>query len=148
MSILVDTNILVRLIDLTAPAHQTTQLAIAKLRSSSEEIFIVPQNLYEYWVVATRPVSVNGLGKSAIDAATELKSFKTLFTLLDDSPAIYPVWERLVATTGVVGKKAHDARLVAAMTVHGVDRVLTFNVQDFRPFPAARALSPADVLAV
>ena len=32
---------------------------------------------------------------------------------------------------GVVGSKVHDARLVAAMNVHGVRRILTFNTDDF-----------------
>lgn len=147
MSILVDTNILLRLIDLTAPAHHTTRLAMQRLRSDSEDLLIVPQNLFEFWVVATRPVAVNGLGKSAADAAADLRLCKTLFTLLDDTPAVYPTWERLVATAGVVGKKAHDARLVAAMMVHGVDRLLTFNVPDFRPYAGVRAQTPDEILA-
>ncbi|OJW18674.1 MAG: hypothetical protein BGO49_23400 [Planctomycetales bacterium 71-10] len=147
MSTLVDTNILLRLIDLTAPSHHTTRLAIARLRSDSEELFIVPQNLFEFWAVATRPVAVNGLGKSVVEAAADLRLCKKLFTLLDDTPAVYPTWEHLVATAGVVGKKAHDARLVAAMMVHGVDRLLTFNVQDFRPYTGVRAQSPDEILA-
>ena len=119
MSTLVDTNILLRLIDLTAPSHHTTRLAIARLRSDSEELFIVPQNLFEFWAVATRPVAVNGLGKSVVEAAADLR----------------------------LCKKAHDARLVAAMMVHGVDRLLTFNVQDFRPYTGVRAQSPDEILA-
>src|SRR4051812_28543304 len=35
---------------------------------------IVPQNLYEFWVVLTRPTAVNGLGKTAAEAAAELES--------------------------------------------------------------------------
>src|SRR3954471_6267808 len=47
----------------------------------------------------------------------------------------YGVWEQLVTGTPVVGKNGHDARLVAAMTVHGLTHLLTFNAQDFRQFP-------------
>jgi hypothetical protein len=31
----------------------------------------------------------------------------------------------------VIGAKVHDARLVAAMNVHGARRLLTFNAGDF-----------------
>ena len=32
----------------------------------------MPQNLYEFWVVAPRPVALNGLGSSAAQAEAEL----------------------------------------------------------------------------
>jgi myo-inositol-1(or 4)-monophosphatase len=76
---------------------------------------------------------VNGLGRSPAETLADLARFQTLFHRLDDTPAIYPVWEALVASAAVVGKRAHDARLVAAMMVHGLTHLLTFNDQDFRP---------------
>jgi predicted nucleic acid-binding protein len=50
---------------------------------------------------------------------------------LPDEPAIYAVWKRLVTMHGVIGNQVYDARLVAVMRVHGVDRILTFNAADF-----------------
>jgi hypothetical protein len=47
----------------------------------------------------------------------------------------------------VSGKKAHDARLVAAMLAHGLSRLLTFNVSDFARYPGITVLEPAQVLA-
>ena len=47
----------------------------------------------------------------------------------------------------MIGKNAHDARFVAAMSVHGLSHLLTFNSQDFRQYPAITAVAPADVLA-
>ena len=43
-------------------------------------------------------------------------------------------WSRLVATHGVIGSQVYDARLVAAMMVHTVRRILTFG----RKQPATR----------
>jgi len=40
----------------------------------------------------------------------------------------------------------HDARLVAAMNVHGVRRILTFNTDDFKRYQI-EALHPSSVLA-
>ena len=42
---------------------------------------------------------------------------------------------------------AHDARLVAAMSVHGINHLLTFNIADFKRYPAITVLSPNSVLS-
>lgn len=47
----------------------------------------------------------------------------------------------------VVGKTAHDARLVAAMHAHGLTHLLTFNEPDFRRYAGIIVLTPAGVLA-
>ena len=146
MNYLVDTNILTRIADPAHAMHQDALDAVKLLIQQGHKLHVVPQNFYEFWVVATRPVNVNGLGRTAAEAATELANLKALFVLLDETPAIYGVWERLVISTPVVGKNGHDARLVAAMTVHGLTHLLTFNAQDFRQYPAITAVTPADVL--
>ena len=63
--------------------------------------------------------------------ATELTRIKSMFELLPETPAIYPVWESLVIQYRVFGKPAHDARLVAAMKVHGLTAILTFDTTGF-----------------
>ncbi len=40
----------------------------------------------------------------------------------------------MVVKHSVQGAKVHDTRLVAAMNVHGVARILTFNGNDFTRF--------------
>jgi predicted nucleic acid-binding protein len=47
----------------------------------------------------------------------------------------------------VKGKTAHDARLVAAMRRHGVNRLLTFNASHFARFAGITVLTPEGVLA-
>ncbi|MEK7832647.1 MAG: hypothetical protein AAB401_16260 [Acidobacteriota bacterium] len=44
-----------------------------------------------------------------------------------------------------MGKPAHDARIVAAMKVHGIAHLLTFNVGDFKRFPNITVVSPDEV---
>jgi hypothetical protein len=41
--------------------------------------------------------------------------------------------------------KVHDTRLMAAMNVHGIKRILTFNTGDFTCF-AVEAINPATLL--
>ena len=47
---------------------------------------------------------------------------------------MYREWKRLVTQHEVRGAKVHDTRLVAAMNVHGIRRITTFNVGDFTRF--------------
>lgn len=60
--------------------------------------------------------------------------------------AILPEWERLVVQYRVSGKQAHDARLVAAMRVHNLTHLLTFNTGDFKRFTAITAINPQSIL--
>ena len=147
MKILVDTNMLARSAEPSDKDHKTAADAVANLRASGHELCLVPQNFYEFWVISTRPAAQNGRGKSPDEVIVEFTGLKALFTLLPDTPAIFAHWEALVATYKVLGKPAHDARLVAAMLAHGVTHVLTFNDADFRRFAGITPVVPASVAA-
>ena len=147
MSIEVDTNVLLRLPQVPHVKHTVAHDAVRLLLSQRQQLCLMPQNLYEYWVVATRPAAQNGLGMTVAEAAADVAHFRILFTVLDDTPAILPTWEQLVTQHQVLGKNAHDARLVAAMMVHGIGRILTFNTADFQRFPGIVAHSPLDIIA-
>lgn len=88
---------------------------------------VVPQNLDEFWVVTSRPPAQNGLGLTPAQTDTEIAQFTSWFAALPDDPRILPMWRQLFVQHQVIGKSAHDARLVAAMLVHGINRLLTFN---------------------
>lgn len=146
MSTLVDTNILARS---AQPGHSMYQAAVDAtdaLRRQGEQLCLVPQNFYEFWAIATRPVADNGLGMTPAQAQAQVAQLKQLFTVLPDTPAVFPEWERLVTHYQVRGKNAHDARLVAAMNVHGVGRILTFNIQDFQRYQGITVLHPSSLL--
>jgi predicted nucleic acid-binding protein len=145
--ILLDTNILLRLGGAEHPQHEKAVAAIDILHRSNLKPVLVPQVLYEYWVVATRPLEVNGLGMSVDDADRTAAAWTTQFRLLGDERGIFPRWRTLVVTYQVQGKPAHDARLVAAMLRHGVTHLLTFNTADFKRFEYIVAVSPDDVAA-
>jgi predicted nucleic acid-binding protein len=98
-------------------------------------------------VVATRPLGENGLGMTPAEAATELDRVKSLFFFLPETPAIYPAWEGLVIDHAVSGKPSHDARLVAAMRVHGLSAILTFDKTGFSRFSGIEVIHPAEVTA-
>lgn len=146
MSVLVDTNVLLRR---TQPQHEQYTRAVnsvARLLTRGEPVHFTLQNAAEFWNVLTRPVSGNGLGLTAETAGAELEMIETALTLLPDVPALYPEWRRLVLQYRVQGVKVHDARLVASMNVHNVGRLLTFNSADFTRY-GIEVLDPSAVLA-
>jgi predicted nucleic acid-binding protein len=146
MKTLVDTNVLLRVITSGQPAQICALGALTHLRDRGEELFVVPQIFYEFWVVATRPAEQNGLGLPASEVLLELARAKALFVLLTDESQIFPEWELLVAAHQVIGKNGHDARLVAAMRVHGISRLLTFNSRDFQRYSGIEILSPETIV--
>ncbi len=148
MNYLVDTNFLLRLAQNTSPFQQYAANAYSSLRSQHEILMIVPQNLVEFWAVATRPVDVNGLGLSIELASQELSQIKQLFTLQLDTPEIYTIWEQLVVKYQVKGKQVHDTRLVAAMIADQISHLLTFNTADFKRFTEITVIDPQDISTI
>lgn len=143
MNVQLDTNILTRLAQPSHPLHAAALAALRDLQSAGHAISIVPQNLFEFWVVATRPISDNGLGLIVLEAKAELDKVRSAFVLLHDTPALLDEWERLLVAHDCRGKPAHDARIVAAMNVHGVKGLLTFNVRDVARYAEVTVLDAA-----
>lgn len=146
MSVLLDTNILTRSVQPAHPMQKTALDAVSILKTRGEDLCIVPQNLVEFWTVATRPLSVNGLEMTTAQAQAELARLKSFFRFLPDSSLVYDEWENLVVHHAVSGKNTYDARLVAAMRVHGIGELLTFNSADFKRYPGITVISPERVL--
>jgi predicted nucleic acid-binding protein len=145
--ILLDTNLLTRMTRSHDPQSGVARAAIQTLRGRGERLIVVPQNLYEFWAVATRapgapPAGGNGLGMTPAQAGHWVRFFRRRFVLLHDREELSSLWQALVETHGVTGFRAHDARLVAAMQSYAISRLLTFNAADFRGLPIT-ILDPA-----
>jgi len=140
MRILLDTNVLCRLAEQGHLHHAPAESAVTKLRRDRHELCLVPQVLYEYWVVVTRPVADNGLGMKTSDADNTIDDWLVLFTLLRDERGVFSAWRELVRQHDAKGKSAHDARLIAAMKRHNLTHLLTFNISDFQRYEKIEVL--------
>jgi predicted nucleic acid-binding protein len=139
----VDTNILVGAIQTFDPAlRATARRAVKALYRQGEQLLCFPQNLVEFWNVSTRPANSNGLGFSPEQAARYVDKFQTILRLFPDTPEIFPTWRQLVLQHRVSGIKVHDARIVAAMSVHQVSKILTFDLGDFRRYESITVIDP------
>ena len=146
-STLVDTNALLRLLQPAHAHYPVASAAIGNLRQRNIDLCIVPQNLVEFWAVATRPLVDNGLGMTSPLIAAEVRGVRNLFRLLEGASGIADEWEKLVTKHGVSGKQAHDAHLVAAMHIHGISCILTFNGADFKRYGTVDIVEPFLVAA-
>ncbi|NEQ43062.1 MAG: PIN domain-containing protein [Leptolyngbya sp. SIOISBB] len=144
---LLDTNIVLRLAHADDVQHELVSEAVSKILAQEQECCLISQILIEFWVVSTRPVDVNGLGWAATQAEDVITQLLHRFPLLEDRPEIFAIWQQLVSTQKIVGKRAHDARIAAAMLTHGVTHLLTFNTQDFTQVSDITVVAPQSIIA-
>lgn len=146
MRVLLDTNIIIRAAQPNQPTWADINQALTALVAHGCTLCVVPQNIYEFWVVATRPQAQNGFGLTPADAKALVDGTLGKLTLLRDERGIFNLWMALVDQFAVEGKSAHDTRLVAAMQRHLIGNLLTNNKSDFARFPIT-ALTPQEVIA-
>ena len=106
---LLDTNILLRSCDPGSGAHRAAVDAVAALLLRGDDLCIAPQNVIEFWVVATRPADVNGLGWDPERAAAEVDRLLDQFELLEAHPDAFSHWLRLVTSheSAASGRMTH-----------------------------------------
>lgn len=148
MIVLVDTNVLIRTLRPADPSCAAAIGALSSLRNAGHLPAVVPQVLYELWAVATRPEANNGLGFSCAQTERDMDAILAAFELLDDDALTLGIWRHLVTSLEISGKVSHDARLVAAMLVHGVSHLLTLNERDFARFNKIAVLTPESVASL
>lgn len=131
-----------RLFDAAAPEHDLARRAVRLLERKGNAPAIALQVLVEAWVVATRPVERNGLGWPTEAATALVAAARSRFVLLVDDETTAEHWQRIVADGAIRGKRAHDARIIASMRTHGIERILTFNTKDFEGIEEIVILDP------
>jgi predicted nucleic acid-binding protein len=111
VSVLVDTNVLLRRVQLRHPQHALATTIVARLLRSGETAHVTLQNLTEAWRVMTAPAGANGLGLTISAAAIALDHIEQLLTLLAEEPAGGTIRRSLrPGRTGVRAKAAIPLR--------------------------------------
>lgn len=142
---LVDSNVLLRWVRPNDETYSLVVSAIDAIIAGGGSLFYTSQNVGEFWNVCTRPKDRNGFGLSPLQTDALAKTFERELQLLPDSSAVHEEWRKILLTDGVSGAQVHDARLVAAMRVHRVHTILTFDQTDFARWQDIQALDPASI---
>ena len=143
---LLDTNILLRIADTSSANHSLANEAINKILIDGNECVITSQVLIEFWVVATRPRDVNGLGWTTELTKNHVNDLLDNFRLISEKSDIFTNWLQLVADYDIKGKRTHDIRLLAIMKSNNITHLLTFNPKDFILVPNITIVHPQDLL--
>ena len=68
MSVRLDTNVLLQVVNKNDPLRPVSLAAIRTLRARKEPLYYTPQVLAEFWNVCTRPASARGgFGLSSVE---------------------------------------------------------------------------------
>ncbi len=140
--VMVDTNILLTATNAQRPGHAAAAGVFRKALDAGVHLATCGQILREYLVVATRPVSGNGLGLSAEDALKNLEWFRKRQVYLEEPESVHRILVGLVQSLQAAGKRIHDLNIAALMKDHRVRVILTENPGDFRDVPGVEALEP------
>ncbi|MFM9160673.1 MAG: type II toxin-antitoxin system VapC family toxin, partial [Dolichospermum sp.] len=108
--------------------------------------FITSQVIIEFWVVATRPVNVNGLGWTVSQTTQAVQMLINQFDLLAETPDVFSIWLNLVTTYNISGKRTHDIHILAVMLAHNISHILTLNPKDFIAVPEITIIHPQDFI--
>ena len=133
--VLLDTGILLRLLNADDPLHGQVRSAAKSLRRQGHSFCASFQNLAEFWNVSTRPTTARGgLGLGLEVVERRVQAIDRWCQILIDSDSSYRHWRSLIVTHAVTGVSVHDARIVAVMLTHNIPTLLTLNDRDFRRY--------------
>ena len=144
---LLDTNILLRVSDTSSSLHNLVINAIVEILQLGDKCVITAQVLIEFWVVATRPRDVNGLGWTPQETTEKINQLITQFILIEETKDIFINWFQLVINYNIKGKRTHDMILLAVMKSHHITHLLTLNPRDFVQIPGIIIVQPQDITA-
>ena len=143
---LLDTNVVLRFSNPSDFQHDLATEAVATLLSQGNECYLTAQVLIELWVVATRPIDVNGLGWSVEQTHDVIEQLLNRFPMANETSQIFPSWFALVTDNQIQGKRTHDIRIVAVMLTSDINHILTLNPDDFSGVSDISIVHPQQVL--
>jgi len=141
MHCLLDSNVLIYLLQRRSPFHRQTVETLRRLALKGATFFMAPQTIYEFWVMATRPIVDGGLGYDPAAARGEIQRFLLRYQLLDDTRFTWLEVIDMAVSENIIGRRIHDARLVAIMKAHGLAEVVSFD-RDFDGFAGITRIVP------
>lgn len=132
--ILLDTNVILRSKQKNADDHSSITKKLVQFTEQGELLIVAPQIIYEFYAIITRPIEQGGLGLSSTIGFKEVESILDTYTILPENGALLAYWQNLVKKFDLKGSQTHDARLVAYMQAHGITKLFTLNLEDFRKY--------------
>ncbi len=131
--VFIDSNVLVYANNSLSPFCHAARTKLEALAATPESLWVTRQVFREFAVIVTREMLSIGRVDFELLEST-INRFGESFNVAEESQAVTTRWLQLLKETNTAGKQIHDANIVAAMLVHGIDSILTNNVSDFNRF--------------
>jgi predicted nucleic acid-binding protein len=129
----IDTNVLIYSTVAECPWHCEAREWLATLQIQGWELCVTTQILREYLVILTRG-TVFEVQFTTEQALQEVEAILPTITVLDESELAAVKLRDLVRRYNIRGRSIHDANVVAVMITHGLERLVTYNPDDFQRY--------------
>jgi uncharacterized protein len=138
---IIDTNVLIYALDADAPQHVAARALLEAGRDRSTDLYVTSQILCEFYAIVTnaRRVAHPRTTADVLSAITGLLSFLHVLPLPADA---VQGWMDLLRRRPVTGGDVFDLQIVATMQANAIQRIYTFNTDDFEPFAEISVVTP------
>ncbi|MGD0776328.1 MAG: PIN domain-containing protein [Candidatus Solibacter sp.] len=140
---ILDANILAYAVNADAPQHAASRALLEAARNPSIALYVTSQILCEFYSLITNPrrVDVASSPTEALRIISAIMAFPGLHVLPTPARAVVG-WMELLRRHPVTGGDVFDLQIVATMQANGVQRIYTFNTDDFEVFSELTVVTP------
>ena len=138
---IIDANVLVYAMDADAPQHAASRALLEAARNGSTTLYVTLQILCEFYSIVTNARRVPK-PRSPADALAAISRLLAFLHVLPTPAGAVETWLDLLRRHPVTGGDVFDLQLVATMLANSVERIYTFNTDDFEVFTELAVLTP------
>jgi predicted nucleic acid-binding protein len=138
-----DANILAYAVNADASQHAAARALLESASDPSITLYVTSQILCEFYSLITNPcrVAVASSSAEAWSIISAMLALPGLYVLPTPARAVAG-WMQLLQRRPVTGGDVFDLQIVATMQANGIQRIYTFNIDDFKVFPELAVLTP------
>jgi uncharacterized protein len=130
----VDANVLVYAMDADAPQHAASRALLDAARDLPTTLYVTSQILCLFYSIVTNARRVPK-PRTPGDAMRAISSLLAFVQVLPIPVRAVEGWMDLLRRHPVTGGGVFDLQIAAAMLANGIQRIYTFNADDFAVFP-------------
>jgi predicted nucleic acid-binding protein len=138
---IVDANVLVYAMAADAPQHAASRALLNGARNLSTTLYVTSQILCEFYSIVTNARRVSQ-PRTPEDALSAISGLLVFLHVLPIPAGAVEGWMDLLRRYPVTGGDVFDLQIVATMQANGIQRIYTFNTDDFKVFPELSVLIP------
>jgi predicted nucleic acid-binding protein len=138
---IVDANVLVYALDADAPQHMASRALLEAARNGDARLYVTSEIICEFYSIVTNARRVSK-PRSSADALSAITSLLAFLAVLPVPAGAVDGLLGLLHRHPVVGGDIFDLQIVATMQANGIDRIYTFNTEDFVAFSELSVLTP------